>query len=190
MCHRSDGSHPDDAVAIYAAQAIISSPNRAAALAALSATGQLDAQVAVLQAGLTDAQHQALQLWLINLLPTWGRLLYMGWVKAPPTGAASSGLLVTRPVRQLLYGVREGRGVWVAIGVGSVCARGPQVAWLPAISRPSIPAPVGYEDGMLRTIAAGASPDGYRLVPWTYTQMTALAFPAITTPADYFSEGV
>lgn len=50
------------------------------------------------------ALPQALQLWTINLLPTWGRLMYQGWVAGPDPEGGSSGLLVTRSVRDLLYG--------------------------------------------------------------------------------------
>lgn len=72
------------------------------------------------------AASQALKLWTINLLPTWGRLMYQGWVTGEDQQGGSSGLLVTRPVRELLYGalpagevrpvLREGIGGGIEVG--------------------------------------------------------------------------
>ena len=64
------------------------------------------------------APLQALKLWAINLLPTWGRLMYQGWVSGEDQQGGSSGLLVTRPVRELLYGALP------VGGVGWCCERG------------------------------------------------------------------
>ena len=42
---------------------------------------------------------------------------------------------------------------------------------------------------MLRSFAQGANPGGFRLAPWTYTQMISLAFPSAEFPTDYFAVG-
>lgn len=76
----------------------------ASALAWLAAVPGFGPQAAVLQAGLAPAQFQALKLWLISLLDTWGRLMYLGWVFPQQAGPGASGLLVTATVRELLYG--------------------------------------------------------------------------------------
>ena len=53
---------------------------------------------------------------------------------------------------------------------------------------PPIP-PAGYEDSTLRTVAQMASPSGYRLTPWLYTQSISLGFPSQDFPMEYFSAG-
>lgn len=55
-------------------------------------------------APLTDAAWAAMKLWLINLLPTWGRLVYTTWLHAGQAGPGAGGLFVTKTVRELLYG--------------------------------------------------------------------------------------
>ncbi|PRW44956.1 croquemort-like mating [Chlorella sorokiniana] len=96
--------HPDEAAAAAVATAFISK-TKLEAMAVLNATAP--AQAALLNQTLTDGQFQALKLWTINLLPTWGRLMYQGWVAGPDARGGSSGLLARRPVRELLYGYED-----------------------------------------------------------------------------------
>lgn len=42
---------------------------------------------------------------------------------------------------------------------------------------------------MLRSFAQAANPGGFRLAPWTYTQMVSLAFPSAGFPTNYFAAG-
>lgn len=65
-------------------------------------------------------QWGALKLWLINLLPTWGKLVYTSWLhdvanSDDPADPANNkpgrgGLVVTKSVYELLYGERPQRG--------------------------------------------------------------------------------
>jgi hypothetical protein len=89
-------------------------PNKTAALAWLGAQPG-GAPLAVGMAGITDLQFKGLQLWLINLLPTWGSLVFNSWLTQ-----GGGGLLTTRPVYDLLYG--EGSSCWVRVGVKGRCA--------------------------------------------------------------------
>lgn len=80
--------------------------DRAAALALMAPS--LSASEAADLAPLTDAAWNAMKLWLINLLPTWGRLVYTSWLHAGQAGPGAGGLFVTKSVRELLYGEAGG----------------------------------------------------------------------------------
>jgi hypothetical protein len=100
-------------------QTFILAPDRATALGWLAAQGGDSAARAAAMAPLTDLQFRALQLYLINLLPTWGKLVYATWLHQGQAGPGAAGIVVSRPVRQLLYG--EACGV---DGSGSQVFRG------------------------------------------------------------------
>jgi hypothetical protein len=89
-------------------------PSKAAALAWLGAQpGDSAAQAAAL-APLTDLQFKALQLYLISLLPGWGKLVYVMWVHVGQPGPGKGGIVVKRSVYDLMY------GGWLG-GVGGCC---------------------------------------------------------------------
>ncbi len=88
------------------------SPNKDAALAWLGAQPGNSAAQAADMASLTDLQFKALQLYLISLLPSWGKLVYVTWVHLGQPGPGLGGIVVKRTVSQILYGERQRRGLW------------------------------------------------------------------------------
>ncbi|KAL4418953.1 hypothetical protein ABPG77_001775 [Micractinium sp. CCAP 211/92] len=120
--------------------------DRAAALALMAPS--LSASEAADLAPLTDAAWNAMKLWLINLLPTWGRLVYTSWLHAGQAGPGAGGLFVTKTVRELLY---------------------------------------GYEDPVLKALAASKSPSYYTLAPWGYRPFISANFPTPDWPIQYFT---
>lgn len=111
--------------------------NKTAALGWLGAQPE-GSTLATTMASITDLQFRGLQLWLINLLPTWGSLVYNSWLTQ-----GGGGLLTTRPVYDLLYGAVIAAlpnaavvGWWVGVAVCIVCAVGGRwKAWHTAYSR-------------------------------------------------------
>lgn len=85
-------------------QTLMMSPDKASALGWLGAQGGDFAARAAAMSSLTDLQFKGLQLYLISLLPTWGKLVYTTWLHQGQSGPGAAGLVVTRPVQQLLYG--------------------------------------------------------------------------------------
>ena len=166
-------------------------PNKTAALAWLGAQPG-GAPLAVGMAGLTDLQFKGLQLWLINLLPTWGSLVYNSWLTQ-----GGGGLLTTRPVYDLLYG--EGSSCWVRwASKGGVRAnRGWQRQHTSSFRPPPFTARsadptatcAGYEDPVLLAAAQGGDPQNFRLSPWLFTPGLSVAFPTKEWPLEYFTNG-
>ena len=98
-------------------------PSKAAALAWLGAQGGASAGQAADMASLTDLQFRSLQLYLISLLPSWGKLVYTTWIHVGQAGPGAGGLVVTRTVEQLLYGERAWRGGAQARQTRAVCVQ-------------------------------------------------------------------
>lgn len=62
-------------------------------------------------AGVSERAWKAMSLWLIELLPTWGQLVYKGFVHAGQPRPGWGGVVVTRTARDLLYGeLRDAHG--------------------------------------------------------------------------------
>ena len=136
---RRDSTHPDDYFASQAAAAIIQNPNMTAVLGwAQAALPPLAAQAATLAGpgGLTQAQYSALRLWLIWLLDTWGAVTYRGWLLRPQRAEGPvAGLLVSRPVRELLYGAWCRHLAAAAVQAAARCVG----AWHSPHSKPAPP---------------------------------------------------
>lgn len=181
-----------------------------AALGALAAAPTpLAPQAQALLAGLTPGQYGALRLWLIWLLDSWGALVYRSVAAGGlQPGAPAAGLLVSRPVRELLYGgwvgwallrgrvERSGRAAQALQHLSTGGAAGPP--GVHAVPTPPLtPQPqqqTGYEDALLLGAAAGAAaaagfPGAHRLQPWRYTPSLAISFDTADTPLQYFGAG-
>ncbi|KAI3426439.1 hypothetical protein D9Q98_008807 [Chlorella vulgaris] len=96
-----------DPFAMSVIQTFMMSPDKASALGWLGAQGGDSAARAAAMSSLTDLQFKGLQLYLISLLPTWGKLVYTTWLHQGQSGPGAAGLVVTRPVQQLLYGYED-----------------------------------------------------------------------------------
>lgn len=155
-------------------------PNKTAALGWLGAQPG-GATLAADMAGISDLQFKGLQLWLINLLPTWGSLVYNSWLNQ-----GGGGLLTTRPVYDLLYGgscscmAVSGRQRGCQRQACTACTKtGPDCHHHHA----------GYEDPVLLAAAQGGDPQHFRLSPWLFTPGLSVAFPTKEWPLEYFTNG-
>ncbi|KAL4448196.1 hypothetical protein ABPG75_005415 [Micractinium tetrahymenae] len=106
--------------------------NRTAALSLMAPN--LTASEAADLAPLTDGAWAAMKLWLINLLPTWGKLVYVSWLHANQPGPGVGGLFVTKTVRELLYGYDD------PVLKTLAAAKSPYYDWAPWGYRPFIAA--------------------------------------------------
>jgi hypothetical protein len=68
----------------------------------LTEVSSIDAGTATALGGITEQQWPLLQGYVASLVPTWGKMVYTGWLQA-----GGGGLLMTRPIVEWLYGFED-----------------------------------------------------------------------------------